>query len=120
MAKQNVGDVRVSRPGAPQQGHGILHRGEPAPVEVALNAPAVYRLAVAHVILGNHHNSLLIEKIGEVIVALDIFRNAVDDLYHGFCFALGQPVAAVDFSRALGIVPEIFPHISPPLRSPRR
>ena len=54
MTEENIGDIRIGRLGFPQQGHGVLHGGKPAAVEVALDAVLAHGLAVTHVILGNH------------------------------------------------------------------
>ena len=110
MAEENVGYIRIARPGLPEQEAAVLHRGKPAAVEVALNAVLPHRLAVPHVILPHHQKAQAVEVLGKGVIPCNIFRNAVDDLHHSFHFPIGRPDTAVDGTGACGRVGKVAAH----------
>ena len=96
VAEENIGHIRVLLPGLPQKIHAVLHGGEPAPMEIALDPFLPYGLAVAHMVLGHHQEAQAVQISREIIVTLDELGDAVDDLHHGSDFPRRSPAAAVE------------------------
>ena len=86
-------------------------------MEIALDSPAVNRLAVSHVVFRHHSNAKAVQIIGKIVVTLNVFCNAVDDLKDRLRLSLRFPAAAVNLPGTLGIEPEVFPHSAHPTTS---
>ena len=102
MTKQNIRHAGVVFHRPLQKGVGILHRGKPAAMEITKCSLFTSGFAVAHMVLGNHHNPLAIEPLGKILIALYVLGNVMHQLHDGPRMALGFPNTSSDLARSGG------------------
>lgn len=78
---------------------GILHRGKPTAVKITSKFPVTDGSAMSHMILRHHHDAMAAEKVGQLVIALRILTDTVNDLNDSLHSPLGHPAAPMDQSR---------------------